>query len=109
MHIAGTLSIRTRDRCRGASGGKEAWTDLLEFAYREFFFVSGKSLVKPSGHFTDAIRARGTQYEELHVLLNLANVSRDRKHIVSLGFSADFSGIHCAYSVLYLGSRFCRC
>ena len=43
MHIAGTLSIRIRDRCRGASSGKEAWTDLLEFAYREFFLSLAKA------------------------------------------------------------------
>ena len=30
-------------------------------------FFSGRSLVKPSRRFTDAIRARGTQHEELSV------------------------------------------
>ena len=45
--------------------------------------------MKPSRRFTDAIRARGTQYEELSVF---ANISRDREHI-------DCGGIHCAYSV----------
>ena len=46
--------------------------------------------MKPSRRFTDAIRARGTQYEELSVF---AKISRDRVHI-------DCGGIHCAYSVL---------